>query len=152
MIAKRSDLVLERFVVVESHLSLLIPDDSTNLQPDEILNSYPVDINFSIEQDVNVEFFRIITEIQINNCEDKSPGYSILVIGIGFFKFSPDTKFNDEQKLQTLQISGLSICITNLRSYISNQTSIFPWGSYTFHAVDIHALLEDKQYPKPTPQ
>ncbi len=145
MIAKRSDLILERFVVVESNLSLIISEETTDLKPDDVLNSYPVDIDFRLEQDNNIELYRIVTEIEINNCENKKPGYSIAVTGMGFFKFSPDTKLNEEQKVQMLQTSGLSICVTNLRSFIANQTSYLPWGSYSFYAVDIHALLEEKQ-------
>jgi hypothetical protein len=145
MIAKKSDLILERFVVIESRFSMIITEDSTDLKPDDILNTYPVDIDFSLEQDNNVELYRIVTEIEINNCENKKSGYSIAVTGLGFFKFSPDTKLNEDQKIQMLQTSALSICITNLRSFIANQTSYLPWGSYTFHAVDIQALLEEKQ-------
>jgi preprotein translocase subunit SecB len=145
MIAQRSDLILERFVVVESHLSMIISEDITDLKPDNIQNSYPVDIDFSLEQDNYVDLYRIVTAIEINNCENKKPGYSIAVTGMGFFKFSPDTKLNEEQKVQMLQTSGLSICITNLRSYIANQTSYLPWGSYSFYAVDVQALLKEKQ-------
>ncbi len=145
MIAQRSDILLERFVVVESHLSMMISEGSTDLIPEEFLNSYPVDIDFSFEQDKNIDAYRIVTTIEINNCVNKNPGYSIAVTGMGFFKFSPDTKLTDEQKVQMLQTSGLSICITNIRSFIANQTSYMPWGVYSFYAVDIHTLLQEKQ-------
>jgi len=145
MIAKRSDLILDNFVIFESNLSLIIPIEQTDIQPINLLNSYPVDVDFSLEQDNNVELYRIVVTIKINFCENKEPGYSILVTGMGFFKFSQDTKLNEDQKIQMLQTSGLSICITNLRSYIANQTSYFPWGSFSFHAVDIQHLLEEKQ-------
>lgn len=145
MIAQRSDILLERFVVVDSHLSMMISEGSTGLMPEDILNSYPVDIDFNLEKDKDIEIYRIVTTIEINNCGNKKPGYSIAVTGIGFFKFSPDTKLPDEQKVQMLQTSGLSICITNIRSFIANQTSYMPWGVFSFYAVDIHALLKEKQ-------
>ena len=145
MIAQRSDILLDRFVVIESHLSMIISEVSTDLIPEDILNSYQVEIDFNLEQEKNIDVYRIVTTIEINNCANKKPGYSIAVTGIGFFKFSPETKLTDDQKVQMLQTSGLSICITNLRSYIANQTSYMPWGGYSFYAVDIHALLTEKQ-------
>lgn len=145
MIAKRSDLILENFVIVESQLSLIIPTEQLGVMPVEIFNLYPVDIDFNLERDNNVELYRLVTTVQINNCEEKKPGYSIMTTGMGFFKFSPECGLTLDQKMQLLQVSGLSICITNLRAYIANQTSYFPWGSYSFHAVDINALLEGKQ-------
>jgi preprotein translocase subunit SecB len=145
MISKRSDLVLDNFIIVDSQLSFVILNEQTDIQPAERLNSYPVDIDFSLEQDNHEEFYRIVVAVKINFCDNKDPGYSIFVTGMGFFKFAQNTKLNEEQKIQMLQTSGLSICITNVRSYIANQTSYFPWGSYSFHAVDIQHLLEEKQ-------
>lgn len=145
MISKRSDLVLDNFIIVESQLSFIIQNEQSETSTIELLNSYPVDIDFSLEQDNNEEFYRIVVTVKINFCDNKEPGYSVFVTGMGFFRFSQVTKLNEEQKVQMLQTSGLSICITNLRSYIANQTSYFPWGGFSFHAVDIQHLLEEKQ-------
>ncbi len=145
MIAKRSDLTLNNFVIVDSRLSFIISDEQTNVEPIEMLNSYPVDIDFNIEQDNNAELFRIVTTVQINNCKEKKPGYSIAATGMGFFSFAPESSLTEDHKIQMLQTSGLSICITNLRAYIANQTSYLPWSSFSFHAVDIQALLKEKQ-------
>lgn len=145
MISKRSDLILDNFIIVESQLSFIIQNEQSEISTLELLNSYPVDIDFSLEQDNNEEFYRIVVTAKINFCDNKESGYSIFVTGMGFFSFLQETKLNEEQKIHMLQISGLSICITNLRSYIANQTSYFPWGSFSFHAVDIQYLLEEKQ-------
>jgi preprotein translocase subunit SecB len=98
-----------------------------------------------LEQENDTGRFRIVISVELNNSQEKQPGYSFAITGMGFFKFGEDTNLTEEQKIQILQISGLSICITNIRSYITNQTSYFPWGSFTFHAVDINALLNDKK-------
>jgi preprotein translocase subunit SecB len=145
MISKRSDLILDNFIIVESQLSFIIQNEQTEITTTEQLNSYPVDIDFSLEQDNNGELYRIVVTVKINFCDNKASGYSILATGMGFFKFSQTTQLNEEQKMQMLQTSGLSICITNLRSYIAHQTSYFPWGSFSFHAIDIQYLLEEKQ-------
>ena len=145
MIAKKSDIILENFVIVESHLSLEIPTKQDNFQPLVATEAFPVVIDFNLAQENETGMFRIVTSLELNNSPEKQPGYSIAITGMGFFKFADDSKLTEEQKIQMLQISGLSICITNIRSYISNQTSYFPWGSFTFHAVDIDALLKDKK-------
>lgn len=145
MITKRSDLILDNFIIVESQLLFIIQNEQSEISTLELLNSYPVDIDFSLEQDNNEEFYRIVVTAKINFCDSKEPGYSIFVTGMGFFKFLQETILNEKQKIHMLQTSGLSICITNLRSFIANQTSYFPWGSFSFHAVDIQHLLEEKQ-------
>jgi len=145
MIARKSALILENFVIVDSHISLIVANEKLNTGVVEILNSYPVEIDFSIEEDSNDELFRIVTTIEINNKEERNPGYSILVTGMSFFKFENHTPLPDNQRKQMLQVSGLSICIANIRSYIANQTSYYPWGSFSFHAIDIQHLLEEKQ-------
>jgi preprotein translocase subunit SecB len=145
MIAKKSDLILENFVIVESHLSLVIPNEQGSFQPLIATEAFPVLIDFRLEQENDTGRFRIVISVELNNSQEKQPGYSFAITGMGFFKFGEDTNLTEEQKIQILQISGLSICITNIRSYITNQTSYFPWGSFTFHAVDINALLNDKK-------
>ncbi len=145
MISKRSDLVLDNFIIIESQLSFIIQNKQSEISTIELLDSYPVDIDFSLEQDNNEEFYRIVVTAKINFCDIKEPGYSVFVTGMGFFKFLQETKLNDEQKIHMLQTSGLSICITNLRSYIANQTSYFPWGSFSFHSIDIQHIIEEKQ-------
>ncbi|HON19595.1 MAG: hypothetical protein KA976_07425 [Paludibacteraceae bacterium] len=146
MIAKKSDLILKKFVIVVSHLSFILPIDKKGNNPFDILNSYPVDIDFRIEKDITEEIFRIVASVNINaNNEDIKPGYSISATGMCFFEFDKATELSEDQKMQMLQISGLSICITNLRSYIANQTSYFPWGSYSFYAVDVQDLLKSKE-------
>ena len=146
MIAKKSDLILKRFVVVDSQFKFNVPAESITTNPIDLLNSYPVDIDFSIEQDASKAMYRIVATVKINEkTEEYKPGYSIGVTGIGFFEFDKETKLTEDQRIQMLQNSALSICITNLRSYISNQTSYFPWGSFSFHAVDILDLLISKE-------
>lgn len=143
MIAKKSDLILKRFVIVDSQLSFNVQTESETQSTFDILNLYPVDIDFSIEEDASKVMYRIVVSVDINTEKD-NPGYSIGVTGIGFFEFDKSANLQEDIKIQMLQMSGLSICITNLRSYIANQTSYFPWGSFSFHAVDVQDLLLSK--------
>ncbi|NCC99738.1 MAG: hypothetical protein EOL95_08590 [Bacteroidia bacterium] len=142
MIAKKSELVLKRFVVVNSKLSFIVPNNNKTQNSFDLLNSYPVDIDFNIEEDASKKIYRIVVSVKINTeLEKDNSGYSIDVTGIGFFEFDQTTDLTEDIKIQMLQFSGLSICITNLRSYIANQTSYFPWGNFSFHAVDLQDLL-----------
>lgn len=145
MIAKRSTLILESFIIVESNCSIVVPEELIEFHPIADTDSFPIDIDFRIEKENEAERYRIFISLEINNCTEKKNGYSISVNGVGFFSFDELAEFEENGKVQFLESSGLSICITNLRSFITNLTSYYPWGSFTFHAVDVQALLKDKQ-------
>lgn len=144
MIAKRSALILESFVILDSNCSIVVPEVPTEFLPITETEGFPIDIDFRIEKENDIERYRIFVSLEINNCAEKKNGYSLAVNGMGFFSFNENAKIEDNEKIQLLEYSGLSICITNLRSFITNQTSYFPFGSFTFHAVDVQALLKEK--------
>jgi len=91
MIAKKSDLILENFVIVESHLSLVIPNEQGNFQPLIATEAFPVLIDFRLEQENDTGRFRIVISVELNNSQEKQPGYSFAITGMGFFKFGEDT-------------------------------------------------------------
>ncbi|MGI6573156.1 MAG: hypothetical protein ACOX19_07035 [Fermentimonas sp.] len=145
MIAKKSELILESFVILESDIKFNVPQNNEKLDINETLNSYPVNIDFNIQHSLSIELYRVVVSIDINaDFETPKPGYSIKLMGIGFFKFDEASQLTEQNKAQMLQTSALSICITNLRFYIANQTSYFPWGSFSFHAIDVQDLLMKK--------
>lgn len=146
MIAKKSDLILKSFAIFDSQISFKFSSESGEIQStNDLLNSFPIDIDFDIEYNSANNIYRIFVAIDINaDSQISQSGYSIGVSGVGFFEFENTTQLTEQQKFQMLQTSALSICITNLRSYIANQTSYFPWGSFSFHAIDIQDLLITK--------
>lgn len=145
MIAKKSDLILKSFAVFDSQITFNISSESNIENTNDFLNSFPVDIDFDIEYNSAHKIYRIFVTVDINaDMQVNHSGYSIGVSGVGFFEFDETSQLNEQQKFQMLQTSALSICITNLRSYIANQTSYFPWGSFSFHAIDIQDLLNAK--------
>ena len=143
MVAKQSAIVLESFVIMDSKCAIIL-SDSADFQPIETTRNFPIEIDFHIEKENNTERYRIFTKVEINNGIEKESGYSISTKGLGFFSFDQSKPIDENEKLQLLEYSGLSICITNLRSYIANQTSYFPWGNFTFHSVDVSDLLSEK--------
>ncbi|MCK9300249.1 MAG: hypothetical protein M0P23_02620 [Bacteroidales bacterium] len=149
MIAKKSDLILTGFTVVKNYISFK-PDSERqeNILPKDYFDEYLVNLDFDVQHNNEHDVFRVIVAVNINTKESQKdilPGYSIQITGIAFFKFSQEARLGDEQKSQMLNNSGLSICITNLRSFIYNQTASFPWGPYSFYAIDVNDLLAQKQ-------
>jgi len=148
MIAKRSELVLKSFAILKSSVEIQTPhsEDKAEFDPIKETDSCPVDIEYKIEKNTNKEFFRILADVRINCSDDPNeikPGYSISVSSVAFFEFIEELEKNEKDML--LSISGLSICITNIRQYIINQTSYFPWGPFSFHAVDVNSLILEKK-------
>ncbi len=80
----------------------------------------------------------------INVDEQKQVGYSIFSEGVGIFEFDKNEKLSQEEIGNYLYLSGIPICISSLRSIISNLTCHSPFGKFTLPSVDINSLLEDK--------
>lgn len=139
MRAKESLLVLNNFSILESECSI-IPwaKDSNHVGS---LN-HPVDIDFKIlTNKENKNKHIIITTVELNS--DKEPGYYARVKGVGEFVIS-DSSTSEKVKNQLILFSGVSICITNIRSYIANITSYYPLGKYNFSTIDINDLVNQK--------
>lgn len=56
-----------------------------------------------------------------------------------------DDNISTEEKQNLILYSGLSMCIANVRAYISNITSYYPLGKYTFPSIDLNALILSKK-------
>lgn len=121
-----------RFVPVKK----VTPD--TNCQ--SIMSKYSVDIDFDIKQNQENTLYIIYVKVKINTNNDI--GYSIVVEGAGVFE-RKDIEVKEFTNI--LLNSGVSICITNIRSYIANMTSYYPLGKYNFPSVDMLDLFTAKQ-------
>lgn len=138
-------------IAVESKLRLIssdIFDSSISFNPSELsqqetinkMKELPVDIDFDIKTNRKGDLF-IFSNVQINNHDNANFGYSIFVAGVTSFTFAEET---DENEKESLIGSAVNISITNLRNYISNATSYYPLGSFSFHSIDMKALFEAK--------
>lgn len=139
MIAKKSPLILDSFNILNSKCEIIHSDDSS-IDLLENTNSMPVDIDFSIRQSEDNSIL-VFSKVEINYSDNPNPGYSILVEGVGMFHF--DEIAEDKLKLQLIN-SSISICIANLRSYVKTITSFYLLGSFSFHSIDMPALLKSK--------
>ena len=138
-------------IAVESKLRLIssdIFDSSISFNPSELsqqetinkMKELPVDIDFDIKTNSKGDLF-VFSNVQINNHDNANFGYSIFVAGVTSFTFAEET---DENEKESLIGSAVNISITNLRNYISNATSYYPLGSFSFHSIDMKALFEAK--------
>src|SRR5690554_2942309 len=57
-------------------------------------------------------------------------GYFLASTGVGFFDFSRTPDISEQEKRDFLQMSGISICINQLRGVIAALTANAPYGRY----------------------
>ena len=139
MITKKSPLILDSFNILNSKCEIIHSDDSS-IDLLENTKSMPVDIDFSIASNED-DSILVFTKVEINNADNPLPGYSIFAEGVGLFHF--EASLTEDEKKQLVN-SSINICITNIRSYINTITSFYILGRFSFHAVDMPALLKSK--------
>lgn len=140
MKAKNSVLIMDSFSVLESECSLI--PWSKDASEERHLN-HSVDIDFDVmkhKEDENKHI--ILITLRVN--PEKEPGYYACVKGLGAFDIA-DSSVSEKEKNQLVLFSGVSICVTQLRSFIANLTSYYPLGKYSFPAIDINDLIKQKK-------
>ncbi|MDR2951509.1 MAG: hypothetical protein LBV71_20155 [Prevotella sp.] len=138
MEALNSVLVLDDFSIRSSYIEHSTVNEDRSLR--EIQNEYPINIDFDVYH--NSEYTSHLITISLVQNLEKKPGYVIDIEATAIFSFSKELE-TDEKKEFILN-SGVSICITNLRSYIANVTSYHFYGKYDFPAIDVSDLLRKK--------
>lgn len=142
-------------IAVESKLKLIssdIFDSNISFNPSEFsqqesiskMKNTPINIDFDVKTNNKGDIF-VFSNVEINNDDDADYGYSIFVAGVTSFSFAKET---DEDERKSLIGSAVNVSITNLRNYISNATSYYPLGSFSFHSIDMKALFEAKSEQK----
>lgn len=140
-----SELVLEDFFIVKSNYSFNEPKKN-NINVKDLIKDYNIDIDFNV-RDIESENnkYIIFVKVDVNNQDKKLSGYSLFAEGAAIFSFDENTKLNEKEKSDFLWVSGVSISINSLRSYLSSITSYFPLGKYTLPSVDLTTLLNTKR-------
>lgn len=140
-----SDLVLEDFFIVKSNYAFNEPENN-KINVKGLIKDYEIDIDFIVRDTENDEDkYIIFVKVNINNQDQKLAGYSLFAEGVSIFSFNPDSKLNEKDKSDFLWVSGVSISINSLRSYLSSITSYYPLGKYTLPSVDLTTLLNTKR-------
>lgn len=143
MIAKRSKLDLLSTDILNSNI-VFHPNTLKGGDVLQKMSKCPVNIDFEIKSNEEGLYYVFVT-IEINNEESTDFGYSINVTGASVFEFEEGIS---EKEKNDLISSGVNITITNLRGYINTVTSYYPLGSFSFHSIDMRALLEAKAEEK----
>lgn len=141
MIAKKSPLVLNNFLLLNHKYQFIQPVEAPNII--EIMEQYSIEIDFAI-QAVNKEFFQLFTKIEINNIDKPLPGYKMFIEGACIFSFNTNEELTENDKASLLHISGINISINSLRNVIAIITANGPFGKYTLPTIDVNQLLADK--------
>lgn len=138
MITQESVLKFKEFSILRSHCEFTpFRQTPKNCKCSDIMDKYPVDINFDVKYDEDNNIYMILVSVKIN--PEKNEGYSIYADGCGIFEIEAD------EDTRIIYQSGVNICITNIRAYIASLTSYYPMGKFNFHSIDMNAFFKAKE-------
>jgi preprotein translocase subunit SecB len=147
MEAKKSELELINFYLLEHQFFTVNPDNQAKFTDEEIVsifNQYPIDIDF-IHKDIDEHTFQAHVKVGINHKQQQFAGYSIQITGVGIFKLDNAMFEANEVAYKNLKhFSTVNIVVNNLRNVISVQSAFSPWGRYNLPAIDISDLFKQK--------
>ena len=147
MEAKKSELELINFYLLEHQFFTVNPDNKSEFSDEEIdatFNQYRIDIDF-IHKDIDEITFQAHVQILINHKEEQLAGYSIKIAGVGVFRLNNEMVKQNETIYKNLKhFSTVNIVVNNLRNVISIQSAFSPWGRYNLPAIDISDLFKQK--------
>lgn len=142
MITYLSDLKTNSFYIIKSCCDLVVP--KTEIDPHRVFLSYPIEIDYSIQERKGAKSFRVLMEISINY-PAKDPGYSIMVEAMGDFTIEHAHKLSSAEREHLINYSAIETCIEHIRGYVANITSQYPLGKYIFAGVNMEVLYRTKQ-------
>ena len=147
MIVTKSPLLLKSFTVLNSSCHTIpFSEMEGGASFKETQDKYAIDLDFGIKKEKLSGQTLIFVKLSIN--PEKNPGYSIFAEGVGIFSFDETEELSEKDKRGLIQYSAVSICITNVRSFVANMTAYSPFGIYNFPSIDMNALLKQKSEQK----
>lgn len=150
ILADISPFQMVRFASTHLHLELIqFPDDEI----EEVVPwvDYPVEIDFDIHFDSeDSSEFLMVMKILVNRGKKKLPGYSLEVIGNGYFEIEGFESLEKGTQNNFRTFSPVTMLIGTLRSLISDMTSYSLYGRYNLPSIDVVKLVNAKraQYMK----
>ncbi len=143
---KKSPLLFHEFSILDSHFETVIHD---NVQKCDF-NQIPIDVDFEIfEAKDNEYLYNIVLNINGNYNENPVSGYKFSITVNGIFELTDIKEDNKSQIGQFLNYSALPMLISSVRNYILNISSYAPYGKYLLPALDLNALIKDKNQEEP---
>lgn len=142
MLAKRSEIQLQNFAVLQSNYQY-IPTDEDPQTIQKVFDEYDIDIDFTHRSGENNEI-QVFTKLSINNSEKTLPGYSLFIEGAGIFFIDPNQVSKKEEEINLKYYSTISILLGYLRNSLSNMTASAPLGPYILPPIDLSDLFMKK--------
>ena len=139
MKALKSEIRLLSFAITKSLCEFISNKNDSDFDFVKEREFYSVDIDFNIKEFQDENTIVVLLTIVINN--EKKSGYSIRVEGCGVFSLGVSER---DDLREALAQSAVSICITNIRSFIANMTASYPFGSYSFPIINMIDLWNQK--------
>jgi hypothetical protein len=146
MKVEKAPLILHDFFVLDTKYKFK-DSEEREINIRKTFDEYSLDFDFVAREQQNGEIF-LFTKININDIENPLPGYIIFLEGVSIFSFDKKTNLSEKEIRDYIYVSGLSIGINNLRTYLANTTSCYPFGKYQLPAIDVGALHKEKQKSK----
>lgn len=144
MIANKSPLKLQRFVLFELGYAFSVPiDQEEELNWFDIIDSYPIDIDFDHLENKD-ELVEVRIKITVN-AEKEFSGFTLSGQGVGVFSMETDDDIEESLANNLRIFSSLNICINSLRNEFASCTSQSPIGGYYLPAIDIASLIDEKK-------
>lgn len=144
MKAKKSNLRLESFELLESYFVFIEPEEDVIDNVNQLFDVYSVDIDFQHDFD---EFggITVLCTIQVNKGKKPKAGYKMEVAAIGEFQIhKPDMP--DEKTLSNLKyFSTLNMMINTLRNVMFQLSNLGPMKGYLLPPIDVLDLFKQKQ-------
>ncbi len=134
---RRSELQQEIFVVLDTQISIDLPDDTKSKNVDDL------DIILKIyKNNEDDHLVRIYYEIKAKRTYPDKPGLCIRVQASGDFRIDASIDENSIQFGQLVNFSATAITYNNIRAYLQNTTSYYPVDTYILPAIDLNDLCK----------
>lgn len=142
MIALKSEIQLDNFVVLQSHYGFS-PPQKIPKDINKLFRSYQIDIDF-VHQEKDERKIQVFTKISVNQSGNPIPGYQLFVEGTAQFSFNETNELAGVEKINLKFFSTVSILIGNLRNTLTAMTASAPLGPYQLPLINITDLFNKK--------
>jgi preprotein translocase subunit SecB len=140
---KRSELQQEMFVLLETKISLVFPEENQTNDIDDLDIDYHIFTNS--EED---HWVRIIFEIKATHHMMKRPGLNIELQASCDFRIAESIEVGSDLFNKLISNAATAITYNNIRAYLQNVTSYYPAEPYILPAIDMQDLCK-KNAEKP---
>ncbi|MDD3543375.1 MAG: hypothetical protein PHO69_11920 [Petrimonas sp.] len=134
---RRSELQQEMFVILDSKVSIDIPQDAKGQDADDL----DVDLTILTNKEDD-HLVRILYVVKAKRTHTDKPGIDIEVYASGDFRIDVSIEADSPQFQQLVNYSATAITYNNIRAYLQNITSYYPLDMYVLPAIDLNDLCK----------